>query len=277
MGFAVNSLLLSMPELSYLDFAPLGFALSFLCAGYGWMLDRITAPRGRVVAQPAAPPDPADGRAVWLLLIHVGLLGVAVIALNAWTALSFQQSLLLVVPSYSIGWAAWTGGRNAIPATTQVLRHAIARFPLAASELGVFASAGLLSVLVVEVMPTEAIRLLAADLQLTALPIIWIFAVTLFGLACIGINPIITASVLGSLGTQLGIDGLTDMAIAVSLIGVWTAVMCFSPFITTVAYAGALVGRSPFVVGVRWNWFYSVSLALIWTAGTSLAIMSGFL
>ncbi|RJE80763.1 hypothetical protein [Paracoccus sp. JM45] len=277
MGFAVNSLLLSMPELDYLDFAPLGFALSFVCAGYGWVLDRVTAPRGRNVAPPASPPDPADGRAVWLLLTHVGLLGVAVIALNALTILSFQQSLLLVVPSYSLGWAAWTGGRNAIGVTGNVVRQAVSRFPLAASELGVFASAGLLSVLVVEVMPTEAIRILATDLHLTALPVIWIFAVTLFGLACIGINPIITASVMGSLGTQLGIAGLSDVAIAVALIGVWSAVMCFSPFITTVAYAGAVVGRSPFMVGVRWNWVYSTTLALGWTIATSLAVYSGLL
>jgi len=184
---------------------------------------------------------------------------------------------LLVVPTYSLGWAAWTGGRNAVGVTGNVVRQAISRFPLAASELGVFASAGLLSVLVVEVMPTEAIRILATDLRLTALPVIWIFAVTLFGLACIGINPIITASVMGSLGTQLGIAGLSDVAIAVALIGVWSAVMCFSPFITTVAYAGAVVGRSPFMVGVRWNWVYSTTLALGWTIATSLAVYSGLL
>ncbi len=277
MGFAVNSLLISMPSLDYLDFAPLGFALSFLCAGYGWMLDRVTAPRGRIVAQPASPPDPADGGAVWLLLLHVALLGVAVIALNALTALSFQQSLLLVVPSYSLGWAAWTGGRDAATVTTQVMGDAVSRFPLAASELAVFASAGLLSVLVVEVMPTEAIRQLAIDLQLSALPVLWIFAGLLFGLGCIGINPIITASVLGSLGSQLAIPGLSDTAIAVQLIGIWSAVMCFSPFITTVAYAASLVGRSAFTVGLRWNWSYSIGVALIWTAGTSLAVAMGFL
>ena len=280
MGFAVNSLLISMPSLDYLDFAPLGFALSFLCAGYGWMLDRVTAPRGRIVAQPASPPDPADGGAVWLLLLHVALLGVAVIALNALTALSFQQSLLLVVPSYSLGWAAWTGsrdtgGRDAATVTTQVMGDAVSRFPLAASELAVFASAGLLSVLVVEVMPTEAIRQLAIDLQLSALPVLWIFAGLLFGLGCIGINPIITASVLGSLGSQLAIPGLSDTAIAVQLIGIWSAVMCFSPFITTVAYAASLVGRSAFTVGLRWNWSYSIGVAMIWTAGTSLAVAMG--
>ena len=277
MGFAVNSLLISMPSLDYLDFAPLGFALSFLCAGYGWMLDRVTAPRGRVVARKAAPPDPADGRAVWLLMLHVTLLGAAVILLNAQTSLSFQQSLLLVVPSYSIGWAAWTGGRRALAATTQVLGVSVSRFPLAASELGVFASAGLLSVLVVEVMPTEAIRLLAIDMQLTALPVLWIFAGLLFGLGCIGINPIITASVLGSLGSQLAIPGLSDVAIAVQLIGIWSAVMCFSPFITTVAYAASLVGRSAFTVGPRWNWTYSIGVAVIWTLGASVAVAIGVL
>ena len=171
---AVTRCLISMPSLDYLDFAPLGFALSFICAGYGWMLDRVTAPRGRIVAQPASPPDPADGGAVWLLLLHVALLGVAVIALNALTALSFQQPCCWWCPATA--WAGLLDRRpDAAMVTTQVMGEAVSRFPLAASELAVFASAGLLSVLVVEVIRPRRSASWPSTWQLSALRC-WIFA-----------------------------------------------------------------------------------------------------
>ena len=42
--------------------------------------------------------------------------------------------------------------------------------------------------------------------------------------------------------------------------------MIFSPVITTVAYAAALVGKTPFLVGLRWNGVYCVAGLGLWTA-----------
>ncbi|SIS63708.1 hypothetical protein [Paracoccus saliphilus] len=280
LAFSVNSLLLSMPDLDYLDVGPIGFVLAFVVAGYGWLLDRRLAPKGRNLPHGAAPPDPADRGAVGLLLAHLGLLGGAVIALSSLAPVSFQQALLLVLPSYAVLWMARTGRRatgKAMSATGRMIRDSLRSFGAATSELGVFASGGLLSVLVIAVLPVEEIRALTSDLGMTPVAAVWAISLTMFLSGCVGINPIISASVLGSLVSQLDIAGLATSAAALTLMGTWAAVMCFSPFITTVAYAGALIGQSPVTVGMRWNWPYSIGLLLLWNCGMSLAVHFGLL
>ena len=42
--------------------------------------------------------------------------------------------------------------------------------------------------------------------------------------------------------------------------------MIFSPVIATVAYAAALIGKTPFLVGLRWNGVYCVAGLVLWTA-----------
>ena len=69
--------------------------------------------------------------------------------------------------------------------------------------------------------------------------------------------------------------GLSLPAAALSLAGAWSCVMGFTPFITTVAYAGALIGRSPSTVGFRWNGLYCLSSLAMWTAGMALAVAMG--
>ena len=98
---------------------------------------------------------------------------------------------------------------------------------------------------------------------------------SMFLLAAVGINPIITASVMGSLVTQLDVPGLSDAAAALSLAGTWGCVMGFTPLITTVVYAGALVGRPPWVVGIRWNGLYCLSSLALWTIGMGIVVELG--
>lgn len=280
LAFSVNSLLLAMPGLDYLDVGPIGIAMVFVVAGFGWMLDRRLAPRGRILPRAAAAPDPADRGAVALLLTHLASLGGAVIALNSLAPVSFQQALLLVLPSYAVLWMARTGRGvtgTALPAIARMLRDSLRSFSAITSELGVFASGGLLSVLVIAVLPVEEIRALASDIGMTPVAAIWALSLTMYISGCLAINPIISASVLGSLVSQVGIVGLGIPAAALTLMGTWSAVMCFSPFITTVAYAGALIGQSPVTVGMRWNWPYSIGLLLLWNCGMSLAVYAGLL
>lgn len=276
-GFAVNALLLAMPGLNYLDVAPTGFVLTFAFVAYGWMLDRRLAPKNRQAVPIATPPNPKDASAIGFLLLHLILLGSSVLSLSMNFPLSFQQALLIVLPSYATVWAIWTGFRQhqTVPMVRNVVRATLRSFATSPSEIGVFASSGLLSVLVVALLPTDDIRQLVIEMSLSPVAVIWLTSITMFVVGCLGINPIISASVLASLVSQIGIEGLSIPAIALTIMGTWATVMCFSPFITTVAYAGALIGKSPFLVGPRWNFSYSVGLLLIWDIGLSIAISVG--
>ena len=274
-GLGLNGLLLAMPDLHYADVAPAGLAAAVLFLGWGWFLDWAGAPPIPAGLRPGAQTRTADWRGVGVLVMHVGLLAGLVFGLHALTGLQFQQALLIAVPAYSLIWAAWLGHRGGAGAMTMARRTAggtVRRFPLAAAEIGVFASAGLLSVLVLELLPLGQVQAAVATLIGAPWQMIALLNLSMFVLAAVGINPIITASVMGSLVTQLDVSGLSDAAAALSLAGTWGCVMGFTPLITTVVYAGALVGRAPTVVGLRWNGLYCLSSLALWTIGMGIVV-----
>lgn len=274
-GLGLNALLLAMPDLRYGDVAPAGLAAAALFLGWGWFLDWAGAPRIPAGLRPGPQTNADDWGGVLMLVIHVGLLAGMVFGLHAATGLPFQQALLVAVPGYSLIWAAWLGHGGPDGAMARA-RHAAAgtvcRFPLAAAEIGVFASAGLLSVLVLELLPVDQVQASVAALISAPWQMIALLNLAMFGLAAMGINPIITASVMGSLVTQLDVPGMSDAAAALSLAGTWGCVMGFTPLITTVVYAGALVGRPPAVVGIRWNGLYCLSSLMLWTIGMGIVV-----
>jgi len=280
-GLGLNALLLAMPGLAYADIGPAGLLAAALFLAWGWFLDWAGAPvipaGMRVGQQTQAPADPGG---VVLLVLHVALLAGLVFGLHAVTGLQFQQSLLIAVPGYSLAWAGWLGrGRmgGALPAMRRATAATVRRFPLAAAEIGVFASAGLLSVLALELLPIDRVQALVAELIGAPWQMIVLLNLTMFALATAGVNPIITASVLGGLVTQLDVPGLSDAAAALSLAGTWSCVMGFTPLMTTVVYAGALVGRPAAVVGFRWNGLYSLSALTLWTVGMALLVQVGWM
>lgn len=275
LGFGVNVLLLALPGLTYMDLGPIGLAASVVFILLGWSMDRLSAPKGPALNGTTLNGVALDGRrspaegwsAVLLLLSHIVLVGLAVTAVHLGLSLDFQQALLIAVPLYSLCWAAVSGlrGSGPVAAVGEVVATTARRLPFAAGEIGVFAAAGLLSVLLVELAPLEQLDALLERLALGPAQMTAVLSLGLFGLGCIGINPIITASVLGSLVSQVAIPGLSDTAIALAFMGSWACVMGFSPLMTTLAFSGALIGRSPATLGFVWNGAYCLTMLLLWT------------
>lgn len=144
-GFATNAILITLPGISYWQFGPLGFAMSFLFLGVGWAFDRWQGRRFRQQGlRPAQPPEGAWIGAA-MLVGHVLLLGALVAVLQAAAPISFQQSLILVVPAYSLLWAALTGWQEARRPAQGIRRAADATWHRLAEmgpEVSVFAAAG---------------------------------------------------------------------------------------------------------------------------------------
>ncbi|SDX21089.1 hypothetical protein [Paracoccus sanguinis] len=277
-GFGMNTLLLAMPGLSYARLGPPGIAVALVFLAAGWVLDRATAP-ARTPGVTPAHAEPGDRAGLIRLILHVAALGALVFAIGEVARQDFQHALLLAVPAYSLGWAAVLGRHQPGGAGAAVRRTAVMtvrRFPLAAGEIAIFASAGLLSVLALELIPVERVQALVASLHASGGVVIVALNLTLFGLASLGINPIITAAVAGALVTRLDIPGLTDLAAALSLAGSWSLVMIFSPVITTVAYAAALVGQTPITVGPRWNGVYCLAGLALWTGAMAGLVTLGW-
>ncbi|MDO5705394.1 MAG: hypothetical protein Q4G49_10040 [Paracoccus sp. (in: a-proteobacteria)] len=262
-GVGVNALLLAMPGLRYVDLIAGGLAGCALLTLWGWLLDRRTAPKTPL---PAAGP-PQSAAPLLTLVAHILLLGLSIAVVKTISGAPFQSALLISIPLYSIAWAIWAQRPLSRPrhAAGRVLTTSFHRFPFAAAEIGVFASAGLLSVLALQIVPTDAVQ---STLLILKEPWLLIVAlnVTVFFLATIGVNPIITASVLATLVAQADIPGLGNVPVALALAGAWSTVMGFTPAVTTVAFAGAIIDRPARLVGLRWNGVYCLSAFALWTA-----------
>ncbi len=115
-------------------------------------------------------------------------------------------------------------------------------------------------------IPMDALREVIAHWGLSAFSYAFGLTFSIFILALVGVNPIITASVLGAIAAQLAVPGLSNVAIALSIIGGWTAVMGLSPFITTLAISAAIIDRRAEVIGPVWNGPYSILILMIWSA-----------
>ena len=76
---------------------------------------------------------------------------------------------------------------------------------------------------------------------------------------------------------EIDVPGLSDAAAALGLAGTWGCVMGFTPLMTTVVYAGALVRQPPMVVGFGWNGPYWLSSLMLWTIGMALVAQLGIL
>lgn len=277
-SFSTNVVLITLPGLSYLDFGPIGFAASFVFVLVGWTCDSIANRHRRsdATARAAAPSGAWRGAAI--LPVHVAALGLAIFLSQRVSSLDFQEALLLVVPTYSALWAAWSWRRNAAGpgggialAAGNVWR----RLPLMAGEIGVFAAAGFLSVILLAIVPVEELRTGIADLGLGAVALTLGLAVSVMAGALVGVNPIVTSSVLGAIASQLAVPGMSDLAIALAILGGWSCVIGLSPFITTILLCAAIVERPPILVGPVWNGAYSLTVFAIWCACLESAVAFG--
>lgn len=277
-GFAINAVLIAVPGLSYMSFGPIGFAMSFVFIAIGWAFDRWEGRRLRRLGLPRPSPPPGSWTGAVTLVGHVLALGATVSLVHEVTPLSFQQGLICAVPCYALLWAAVSSrGSPGGPASgiAKASRATWGRLSELGPEVGVFASAGFLPVVLLALIPVEELRDAIAVLGLGAVSLALGISFSIVGLALVGVNPIVVASVLGAIAAQLAVPGLSDAAIALAITGGWTAVIGLSPFITTLVICGAIVGRSPATIGLHWNGPYCLAILLVWAVMLAGLMMSG--
>ncbi|MEO1986458.1 MAG: hypothetical protein ABGX47_07355 [Martelella sp.] len=279
-GFATNAILITLPGVSYVDFGPVGFAMSFVFVAIGWGFDRLEGRRFRRLGLPRPSPPPGSWRGAAALLAHVLALGATVFAVHELTPLGFQQALILAVPAYALLWSASAGRRSMGKASAGASAAAHAtwtRLSDLGPEVGVFAAAGFLPVLLLALIPTEILQAGIAALGLNALSITLGLTLLTVVLALCGVNPIVTASVFGSIAAQLAMPGLSNTAIALAITGGWTSVIGLSPFITTLVIASTIMGRSTTRIGLVWNGPYCLAILTVWLLFLTGLMMSGLI
>ncbi|MFS4437770.1 hypothetical protein ACMA5I_06120 [Paracoccaceae bacterium GXU_MW_L88] len=279
-GFATNAILIAVPGLSYANFGPIGFAMSFVFIAIGWAFDRVDGWRFRKLGLPRPSPPPGSWTGAVALVAHVFALGLLVFLVHEVSALSFQQALVCVVPCYAIVWAGMSARETPggpVSGVTGAARATWERLSAMGSEVGVFASAGFLPVVLLGLIPAEELRAVISGMGLGAISVALGISVAIVALALVGMNPIVVASVLGAIAAQVTVPGLSDAAIALAITGGWTAVIGLSPFITTLVLTASIIGRSTFTVGLRWNGLYCLSILTVWSLMLAMLIRFGWI
>jgi hypothetical protein len=271
LGVAMNLLIASMPRLAWADVAPYGVSVAIAFMALGWLFDRFEARRpGGAVSPPTA--EPRGAMAVARIIGHVVGLSLIGLVAELLTDLSFQALLLVLVPTYAAAWALLVElvERRPHPARAafNVLKErGVWRFGSYANEIAVFSTSGFLGVVLVALAPREAIQ---AGLAAAALPpgvIMAGLASLVVSLGMIGVNPIVTCSILAGSFASIDVPGLSQVGVVVALAMGWTCVISVGPAMSSLVMVSAQLGRPSKQVGLAWNGRYALTAFALTIAG----------
>ncbi|MEM6489356.1 MAG: hypothetical protein AAF677_13995 [Pseudomonadota bacterium] len=253
-------------------------ATGLVLAGTGWVLDTVLKPR----LAPAATPAPSVGGA-WhrelgpilaLLAVTVGGVGGTAWALD----IRVMHAVMIAVPVIALGWAALQLGGPGVAHCT-VVRGTAARardylvreLPGYRGELVLLIMAGFIGALGGRL---AAPWMAASGLDLAALPqwgaiLLLFWAVPIAGQ--IGMNPILSVTLLAPLLPSPEAMGLSPTAVVVAITGGWALSGANSPFTATTLLIARQGKVGALHVGHVWNGLY-VALAGAVLTGCSFAV-----
>ncbi|WP_240407683.1 hypothetical protein [Halomonas sp. JS92-SW72] len=253
MGIGMAVVLSSMQGLRWLELAPYALGAALLLFLAGWGVDRVTGPRMRPTREHAVPSLRPLGRFSLLLLSLVAL----IFSLSWGLDLRLPIAVLLGAPLGAFLWLCWQfrgHGRAGMPAATIALHRGLPRLVSPASnEIVVLGAAGYLGHLCVGLVDGSALAGSLGFLSSLGAGTAVIAMLLVAVLAQVGINPIVSVTLLAGILPTLGIEGLSPPILAVSLLVGWTLALMSSPMTVSMLILSRFTGVSSLRIGYRWN------------------------
>ncbi|WP_243470305.1 hypothetical protein [Vreelandella lionensis] len=226
MGIGGAVVISSLPQVTWPQLAPYILGAAALIFMAGWAGDYFTG-----------PPPPANKTYVTpslrpLAQFSVLLIGIVALVFSiAWLLdLRLPIAALLGAPTGALLWLAWQRrrlGYGGLPAAiTAVHRQLPWLLSPSANEIVVLGAAGYLGHVCVGLVDTQQLAPLLAVLDPLGTLNAVLAMLMVVGLAQIGVNPIVTVTLLVGLLPTLGIDGLTPELIGASLMVGWALALC---------------------------------------------------
>lgn len=250
----------------------LGYCLvsALILAGMGWALDTIFKPRLSV----AVPPR-KDATDTWHSLLPLFLLliilAVSVAGLHAITGVRAVGVVMVVVPVISIGWIVLQhrGGSAFDSLVREITHYAGHELPAYCPELVLLTMAGFIgtmgSKLLVPVVAASGLNMTSVPGPVILVALVWIIPIA----GQIGMNPILSVSLLAPLLPHASEMGVTPAAVITALTAGWALSGASSPFTATTMLVGKIAHVSALHVGLKWNGFYTIACTValsIWVA-----------
>lgn len=253
MGIGVAVVLSSLPKVTWLQLAPYILGAAALIFLAGWAVDYLTGPHppaNKAYVTPSLRP---------LAQFSVLLIGIVALVFSiAWLlALRLPIAALLGAPSGALLWLAWQRRRlgfGGLPAAmTAVHRQLPWLLSPSANEIVVLGAAGYLGHLCVGLVDTQQLAPLLVVLDPLGTLNAVLAMLMVVGLAQIGVNPIVTVTLLVGLLPTLGIEGLTPELIGASLMVGWALALMSSPMTASMLILSRFTGVPATRIGYRWN------------------------
>jgi len=258
-----------VPGASWADAFGFGLISAVFLAGTGWALDTIFKPR-LVGPRPRVQPVGSWRSLVPMLILLVILLST-VGGVSALTGLRAVAVVLVVVPLLAVGWIAMQHAADA-PVNSVLQRAAGYSEDLFnyRSEMVLLVMAGFIGTLGSRLL----LPLLAgANLDPSVIPawmilvaIVWIIPLT----GLLGMNPILSVSLMAPLLPNAEAMGITPVAVIVAITSGWALSGASSPYTATTLLVGNIAGVSAWRVGLVWNGVYTVLCGMVLSGWVAL-------
>lgn len=266
LGLSMAVTLSSLPTLRWEDALPFFLSSGFILVALGWALDRMFKPTGRPSSLGRERPEGS-----WLLLAPIaGLVGaifLAAIAVREGLNVSMVVGVIVAVPLAAVLWILWQfadrgAGRATALAARRLARYMGAAFPADRGEIVILWSAAFIGGLVASLLKLHGLAGFPAVIQKAPwlLPVACLWLIVAAGQ--LGMNPILSVTILGSALPDLGALGLTPASVAVAFTAGWALSGASSPFTATTMLVGRIGGVRAATAGLVWNGVYTL-LALV--------------
>jgi hypothetical protein len=251
-----------VPGAHWTDYALIGVGMTCAYIILGRVADKLEFP---AVQNGLIHQDSGGWRAIAVMIAQVGLITSLALWLEARTGVAFLAHMLVVVPCFAFGWAVWQArrdgfGRALANGAVGLAKRARASMPGYANEATLFATSTLLGALVVALLPADFAPALFKSLHLSVDAFLVFMIVSVAGLAVIGLNPMITLTlILSSLGAS-PVEGLTPLRLVVAATGAWSLSLGMSPLNGSMVMFANIVGVQSETIAWRWNGLFSLAV-----------------
>ena len=261
-----------IPDLSWEQYAPLGLLWTLLFILWGSVLDRLAYKRPKVQS--------VNGGNLVHLMPLVGLVALIpslAFGVSQITGLPLFSALLMCAPVIGLTWI-WVQykGKPTRVKRGLMLRRMGRSFPETftnqRNEVALFASSGFIGVILIPLIDPVAASNFLAQANISNATLMVCISLVMLAFAFIGINAIITVTlILGAL-QQLPDLNIHPQVQASVIAITWAIFAGASPFTASLRFISGFSGVSPLRFGIVWNGWFSASVLAIMYATLYLVL-----
>lgn len=267
MGIGVAVILASMPSVQWRELAPYSYGAAIVIFLGGWLVDQLTGPHPPRRSPSSSAPSLSPLRRFCVLLLGIVLL---VFSLAYLLDVRLPIATLVGAPLASWLWLAWQRrgmkGWGLVPAAITFHRQLPWLLGPLGSEVVVLGSAGYVGHLCVALIdPQTLVDPLGWLAPLGAWNAVIAMLLVLIT-AQVGLNPIVSVTLLAGLFPALNIPGLPPPLIGVSLMVGWCLALMSSPLTASMLILSRFSGVSSWRIGYRWNGAFMLGVVPVMAA-----------